>query len=159
MLPIFFYLLTFTVLGTAGYVYLRQLQDKVIPKDKYDEAWNEVFRRKRSITKSRKITKIVFLAIPVACLILMSFFWQTTCLFGAPCSWWEFTWIMIMVSLPVIIPFLVVIFSIWLCIATFQFFTTSKKSWYKIYTLLLFVCRISKSHIGKSKLVCHKIWR
>ena len=43
---VLFFLLTFIALGTAIYVYLRKEQDKFIPKDKYDEAWNKVFRNK-----------------------------------------------------------------------------------------------------------------
>jgi hypothetical protein len=44
-----FFLLIITVLGTAIYGYLRKEQDKFIPpKDVYDEAWNEVFRKKRN---------------------------------------------------------------------------------------------------------------
>jgi hypothetical protein len=31
------------IFGIAIYVYLRQEQDKFIPKDKYDEAWNEFY--------------------------------------------------------------------------------------------------------------------
>jgi hypothetical protein len=44
---VLFFLLTSTVLGTVIYSSFCKEQDKFIPKDKYDEAWNEVFRNKR----------------------------------------------------------------------------------------------------------------
>ena len=42
-------LTVFAVLGKITYTYLRQEQEKVIkPKDKYDEAWDEVFKNKQN---------------------------------------------------------------------------------------------------------------
>ena len=47
MIPSLFFLLLISILGTVVYIYLRQEQDKfAIPKDKYDEAWNEAFSEK-----------------------------------------------------------------------------------------------------------------
>ena len=48
MIPMLFFLVTIAVLGTVLYVYLRKEQNKVISKDKYDEAWNEAFKRRNS---------------------------------------------------------------------------------------------------------------
>jgi hypothetical protein len=43
------FLTVVAVLGKMTYTYLHQEQEKVIkPKDKYDEAWNEVFRKRQN---------------------------------------------------------------------------------------------------------------
>ncbi len=49
MIPSLFFLLIILIIGVVVYVYLRQEQDNFIkPKDKYDEAWNEVFTKRQN---------------------------------------------------------------------------------------------------------------
>jgi hypothetical protein len=47
MIAILIFLLIITVSGTVLHVYLRKEQDKLIPKNKYDEVRDEVLREKR----------------------------------------------------------------------------------------------------------------
>jgi hypothetical protein len=44
MMPLLIFLLFIIVLGAVLYVHLRRVQNKVIPKDKYDEAWNKFYK-------------------------------------------------------------------------------------------------------------------
>ncbi len=46
LIPLLAFLSTITVLGMFLYLYLRQKQNKLIPKDIYDEARNEFYKRK-----------------------------------------------------------------------------------------------------------------
>jgi hypothetical protein len=112
------------------YVYLRKEQHKLIPKDKYDEAWNEVFRNKTKNPMSRKfqitknvflvLTTLIILAIPVASLIITANNWQGGCLFGASCPWWEFAGIIMFGISPKFIPFLVATSLVWIVMSVFQ---------------------------------------
>lgn len=139
MIAIFFYLLFFSILGIAAYVYLRQLQDKHIPKNKYDEAWDNAFQYKQSIAKNKKIETItvVFLIILVISyvisLVLSLFFWGALYSLGVPYhDFRETTWVVIVTSFILflyIILFSFVLFLIWIFLSTvFQFLTISRKS-------------------------------
>ena len=84
---------------------------------------------------------LLFLAIPAASLIWTAFVWDGYCLFGASCTWWEAT-ALIMTGilyqyLPFFLPFLFVTSSVWLTMTAVQFFTTSKSQ--KAKTLLRYV--------------------
>ena len=56
LIPTLAFLSTITVLGAFLYLYLRQKQDEFIPKDKYDEARNESYKRNNSTIGSRLLT-------------------------------------------------------------------------------------------------------
>jgi hypothetical protein len=59
MIITMFFILSVAVLGIVVYKYLRREQDKFIPKDKYDEAWNEFFKNtppKKSGLHAKKLS-------------------------------------------------------------------------------------------------------
>jgi hypothetical protein len=61
MIFITFFLLFITILGIVSYVYLRQVQEKIAkPKDKYDEAQNELNKNKQLMLHTTLTSSIIF---------------------------------------------------------------------------------------------------
>src|SRR5687768_2868119 len=62
MIPFLIFLLTTAVLGAVVYIYLHRKQDKLVPKDKYDEAWDQLYR-KRKLKRPIGMTESSYLLI------------------------------------------------------------------------------------------------
>jgi hypothetical protein len=92
--------------------------------------WSITMSRKFQIIKtiSLVLSILIFLAIPVVSLIMTAFSWHGSCIFGAPCPWWEYTTLLMFVISTDFIPFLVVTSLVWLSMAVIQFLSMRKKS-------------------------------
>ena len=72
MIPFLLSLLTIAILGGLVYIYLRKEQNKVIPKDKYDEAWNDFYKNMKPSFPTLKASILrnnFFIFLFVFCLV------------------------------------------------------------------------------------------
>jgi hypothetical protein len=76
MIIMMFFLLSIAVLGIVVYKYLQHEQDKFIPKDKYDEAWNEFFKNSppKKVAFTRKNNVIGYIFRKISGNVLVSIF-------------------------------------------------------------------------------------
>lgn len=72
MIPFLLFLLTIIILGGLIYLYLRKEQGKtLIPKDKYDEAWDEFYNQRKKMVSKTSLS--VLLVITSICSIFVRF--------------------------------------------------------------------------------------